>query len=85
MCKYIAPKCCLSPCEICNKYNISNNMKNISQFSKNILKTNTKSKFSLIYNSKSKMFSEKIKFDYEDPLNLNSLLTEEETMVKLFT
>ena len=56
-------------------------MKNISQISKNILKTNTKSKFSFIHNSTSRMFSEKIKFDYEDPLNLYSLLTEEETMV----
>jgi hypothetical protein len=28
-------------------------------------------------------FTEKLKFDYEDPLNLNSLLTEEETMVKI--
>ena len=58
-------------------------MKNISKLSKSLLKTYSKSKFSLVQHSTSKMFSEKLKFDYEDPLNLNSLLTEEETMVIL--
>jgi glutaryl-CoA dehydrogenase len=35
----------------------------------------------LFSNNLTKMFSAKVKFNYEDPLNLNSLLTEEEGLI----
>ena len=59
-------------------------MKNISKLSKSLFKAFPKNN-NLLVNSSTikKTFSQKIKFDYEDPLNLNSLLTEEETMVNI--
>lgn len=57
---------------------------------KNITKRLSKSIFSTISSKPplnstytKKTFSDKVKFNYEDPLNLNSLLTEEEQMVKI--
>jgi hypothetical protein len=58
-------------------------MKNISKLSKYIghtfSKTNPFFYKAMITN---KTFSEKVKFNFEDPLNLTSLLTEEEQMVR---
>jgi hypothetical protein len=58
-------------------------MKIISSFSKNLAFGFSKSNqpfFQARYCLKD--FSEKIKFNFEDPLNFTSLLTEEEQMVK---
>lgn len=53
----------------------------ISSMLRNVYKSN---KVLNINNSYSKSFCDKLKFNYEDPLNFNSLLSEEEQMVYIF-
>jgi len=58
-------------------------MKLISSLSKNLSHGFSKNKQAFIQTRYGvRDFSEKIKFNFEDPLNLTSLLTEEEQMVK---